>query len=319
MLNLKPSDKIEILTIIDNSSDIGLKDEKYIRRFSRIDPGGEIWSTTLLAEHGLSLLITVSSGNENHTILMDAGFTATAMEHNLELLDMDLSIVENIVISHGHRDHTGGLPAFLRIMNKPCNVIAHPDALLQRYVETKNGKITYPGHLVRNELNRYNAKIIENSNPMLISNDLVLITGFVPRENTFEKVPQGSFIDRNGTLEKDNISDDQSIILYLENKGLVVISGCAHSGIVNTVNYAVEITGIDRVFAVMGGFHLSGGTPSAVIEETIAGLKKYSPEVIIPVHCTGFRAQCRFAEEFRDPYRINSVGSTVVLVSGSYQ
>ena len=313
MINLKPSHNIEILSIIDNNSDIGLTDTPYLRRFPRRNKNGEIWETTLMAEHGLSVLITASSPGENHTILMDAGFTGTAMEHNLKMLDPDLAVVENIVISHGHRDHTMGLPTFLRIMNKPCNIIAHPDALFQRYVKTETGRIKYPGHLDREELNKYGATIIENSDPMPIADDFMVITGSVPRKTTFERVPQGSFIDRNGTLEEDNIRDDQSVILNLKDKGLVIISGCAHSGIVNTVNYAVEITGINRVFAVMGGFHLSGRTPDSVIQQTIDGLKKFKPEVIIPVHCTGFRAQCRFAGEFGEAYQLNSVGSRIVL------
>lgn len=313
MINLKPSHNIEILTIIDNTSDIGLTDTPYLRRFPRRDGSGEIWTTTLMAEHGLSVLITASSPGETHTILMDTGFTGAAMEHNLKLMGPDLAEVENIVISHGHRDHTGGLPTFLRMMNKPCSVIAHPDALLQRYVKSESGRIKYPGHLDREELNKYGANIIENSHPMPIADNSMLITGFIPRKNSFEKVPQGSFIDRNGTLEEDNIRDDQSIILNLKDKGLVIISGCAHSGIVNTINYAVEITGINRVFAVIGGFHLSGSTPDSVIQQTIDGLRKFKPEAVVPVHCTGFRAQCRFAGEFGDSYQINSVGSRIVL------
>ncbi len=313
MINLKPLKSIEILSIIDNTSDIVLKDTPYMKRFPHIDSHGKIWETTLMAEHGLSLLIKASSADGDHTIIMDAGFTGTAMEQNLGLLNMDLSSVENIVISHGHRDHTGGLPTLLRIMNKPCKIIAHPDALLQRYVETIKGKIIYPGHLVREELTKYGAIIIENSDPMLISNDRMLITGFVPRKTAFEKTPRGSFIDRNGSLEEDNINDDQSVILNLKDKGLIIISGCAHSGIVNTVNYAVKITGINRVFAVVGGFHLSGNTPDFIIQQTISELKKFEPEVIIPVHCTGFRAQCRFAGEFGDDYQINSVGSRIFL------
>ena len=313
MQKLKAADKIEVLSIIDNVSDIGLKHNRWMRRFTRIGDNGEILDKTLIAEHGLSLLVKVTSGEEEYSIIFDAGFTKTAIGHNLEMMKINSDEVDTVVISHGHRDHTGGLETLFRYLGKPVEVITHPDAFLQRYAESYRGKVKYPLVFRREILEKYDVNLVENSKPLLTLNDFVLVTGYIPRKTSFEKVPQVLLVEKDGKLERDNINDDQSIVLNLKDKGLVVISGCAHSGIVNTVNYAKEITGEEKVYAVLGGFHLSGDTKISVIEQTIEGLKQFSPQVVIPMHCTGFRAQCLFAKEFKEKYQLNCVGSTVVL------
>jgi 7,8-dihydropterin-6-yl-methyl-4-(beta-D-ribofuranosyl)aminobenzene 5'-phosphate synthase len=142
---------------------------------------------------------------------------------------------------------------------------------------------------------------------------MILVTGEVERATGFEKGLPNASLERDGKLEPDAIRDDQALVVNLKDKGLVVISGCAHSGIINTVLYAKKITGVDRIHAVLGGFHLSGPVVEPVIEETITEFKKIKPEVIIPMHCTGWEAIKRFSQAFPSSFILNSVGTKISL------
>jgi 7,8-dihydropterin-6-yl-methyl-4-(beta-D-ribofuranosyl)aminobenzene 5'-phosphate synthase len=142
-----------------------------------------------------------------------------------------------------------------------------------------------------------------------------MVTGYVKRTTDFEKGMPNVFAQRNGKTERDEIKDDQSLIINLRGKGLVIVSGCSHSGIINTVRYAQEITGIGDVYAITGGFHLSGPFFESVIEDTVNEIKRLSPQVLVPMHCTGWVATIRFFKEFSSSFVLNSVGSKITLGS----
>lgn len=311
---LKEVDRVEVLTLMDNYVDVLLTDTDVVTR-PPLAKEGKVPSDTFLAEHGLSLLVTMSQGENRHTILFDTGYNQMGVLHNLEQLDTGLSDIEAIVLSHGHMDHTGSLHPVLDKIHRSIPLVLHPDAFLfPRYIGLDDGrKIVFPRTLVREDLQKRGAEILESRAPVSLADDMVVVTGEIERITEFEKGLPNAFVERNGKLEKDPISDDQALILNLRGKGLVIISGCSHAGIINTVLFAKKITGIQNIHAVLGGFHLSGPFFEQIIEKTIKEMKEISPEVIVPMHCTGWKAIQRFSEEFPSSFILNSVGSRFML------
>lgn len=311
---LRAVDRVEVLTVIDNYVDVLLTNTDRVTR-PPLAKGGDIPSDTLLAEHGLSLLVTVFEGNKGRKIMFDTGYSQTGVPHNLTQLEVDLGDMEALVLSHGHMDHTGSLYEVLDRIGKPIPLVTHPDAFLSsRYFGLDDGrKLLFPQPLTRKKLTERGAKLMENRAPTLIADDMILVTGEVARVTTFEKGLPNALVEKDGKLETDPISDDQALVIHLKHKGLVVISGCSHAGIINTALYAREIAGTETIRAVLGGFHLSGPFFEQIIEDTIKELKQMKPAVVVPMHCTGWKAIQRFSEEFPDAFVLNSVGSKITL------
>lgn len=313
-LPLKAVDGVEVLTLIDNFTDVLLEDTEIATRLPE-PKGEEISTNTLLAEHGLSLLVTVHRGGEKHTLLFDTGHTQMGVLHNMEQLEVDPNEVETIVLSHAHMDHTGSLYPLLDRMTGPKIVAVHPEAFaFPRFKELKDGKrLRFPRTLIRDELISRNVNILETGNPTTILSDMVMITGEVKRQTGFEKGLPGALIEREGQLEADPIADDQSLAIHLKEKGLVVISGCSHAGIINTVLQAKALTGLERVHGILGGFHLIGPSAEALLEDTIEQLTELDPKVLVPMHCTGWKGIHRISEVFTDAFTLNSVGTKITL------
>jgi len=313
-VTLKEVDRIEIVTIIDNYVDVLLEDTDVVTRPPHAK-GGEILTDALLAEHGLSLLVTVYQGERKHTILFDTGYTQIGVPHNLGQLEVDTEGIEAIVLSHGHMDHTGSLYQLLDRIGKRIPLVFHPDALMApRYLGLNDGsKLLFPQTLIKADLEARNIELLAKKTPSLLADDRIMVTGEVERVTEFEKGMPNALMERNGKLEKDPISDDQALVINLKGKGLVVIGGCSHAGIINTILYARKMTGIEQIYAVLGGFHLSGTSFEPIIEETINELKKMGPKVLVPMHCTGWKATHRFSEEFPSSFILNSVGSLYTL------
>ena len=313
-VSLKAVDRVEITTLIDNFVDVLLPSTDVITR-PPLSKEGKVKANTFLAEHGLSLLVTVYQGEDKHTILFDTGYTKVGVLHNIEQLGIDIEEIEVIVLSHGHMDHTGSLYGILDKIPGKIPLVVHPGAFIYpRYTRQPDGsKNIWPRTLVRDELEQKNVDIIESKSPILIADDKVLVTGEVERTTEFEKGMPNALVEIDGEIEKDPISDDQAIVVKLEDKGLVVISGCAHAGIVNTVMFAQKATGEDNVHAVLGGFHLSGPFFEKIHDDTIQELKKFDPHVVMPMHCTGWKAIQRFQKEFSSQFVLNSVGSKMTL------
>lgn len=311
---LKEVDRVEITTLIDNYVDVLLKDTDIVTRPPRSE-GGEIPTDTFLAEHGLSLLITVYRGAKAHTILLDTGYSKVGVPHNMARLGIKAHEIEAIVLSHAHMDHTGSLYPLLEKMPSPILLVVHPDAFLfPRFIKEDDGtKRRFPRTLIKDDLAGKKVNILESKTPTLIADDLVMITGDVERNTAFEKGLPNAVMERDGRIEKDPVSDDQALLINLKGKGLVILSGCSHAGIINTVMFAKKITGVQKIHAVMGGFHLSGLSFEQIIKKTIEELKKIAPEIVVPMHCTGWKAIQRFSEEFPSSFILNSVGSKFVL------
>ena len=171
----------------------------------------------------------------------------------------------------------------------------------------------FPQTLSRQDMESRGIEVIERRNPSLVAEGTIAVTGEIKRVTDFEKGLPNALVDRNGTLEHDDILDDQSLVIKLKGRGLVVIFGCSHAGIINTMLYAQKITGINTIHVVLGGFHLQGPTFEPIIEQTIAEFKTIKPEMSIPMHCTGWTAIKRFSEEFPSSFVLNSVGTRISL------
>jgi 7,8-dihydropterin-6-yl-methyl-4-(beta-D-ribofuranosyl)aminobenzene 5'-phosphate synthase len=307
-------DRVEISVLMDNYVDVLLGNTDVVTR-PVTRKGDEISRSTVVAEHGLSMLVRVSRGDEFHSILFDTGYTEIGVPHNLKELEIDLSGIEAIVLSHGHMDHTGAVYPILKGLLRPVSLVVHPGAFdFPRFLKWPDGRVDrFPNTLIREDLMNQGAKILECQEPVSLAGGMILVTGEIERTTPFEKGFPLAKIIRDGELVPDPIRDDQALVVHLKGKGLVVISGCAHSGTVNTLLYSRKITGIEPVYAILGGFHLTGPFFEPIIGDTITALMEIGPKVIVPMHCTGWKAINRFSESFREAFVLNSVGSKFVL------
>jgi 7,8-dihydropterin-6-yl-methyl-4-(beta-D-ribofuranosyl)aminobenzene 5'-phosphate synthase len=313
-VSLKTVDRIEVTTLMDNYIDLLLPSTDIIIR-PPLAKEGKIKEDTLLAEHGFSLLVTVYRGEDRHAILFDTGYTKVGVLHNMVQLGVDIEEIEAIVLSHGHMDHTGTLYGILDKISRTIPLVLHPDIFrYPRYTRRPDGaKSIWPKTLVKDDLERRNVDIVESKAPICIADDMIMVTGEVERTAPFEKGMPNALMEQDSELVHDPIIDDQSIAMKLNGKGLVVISGCAHAGIVNTLMYSQKMTGEQKIHAVMGGFHLSGPFFEKFHDPTVDALKKINPDILMPMHCTGWKAIQLFQKEFPESFVLNSVGSKVML------
>jgi 7,8-dihydropterin-6-yl-methyl-4-(beta-D-ribofuranosyl)aminobenzene 5'-phosphate synthase len=312
-INLKKATKAVITTIIDNYIDVLLPSSDRVDRAPLAK--GNVRRPPLLAEHGFSVLVEASEDSESHTILMDFGISKIGVPHNLNVLEIDLDRIEAFIISHGHHDHIGAIVEVLGALSKkPRPVVVHPDAFLStRFHKFPDGRqVPIPG-LKKGLIEETGNEIIEGRYPVLLASDYVLALGEIPRITDFEKGMPSAYYQQGGEIYKDNIMDDKGIVLDIKDKGLIVITGCGHSGIINTIRHAQKITGVEKIYAVMGGFHLTGPYFESIISRTIEEMKKFSPKLIVPCHCTGWKAISEFEKVFPEAFVLNASGTKIHL------
>ena len=315
------ADSLQILSLIDNSADFlstaRRKDTQTFRQWTR-KQYGQKWVNTHhllpIAEHGFSLLIRISKEGKTNTILFDTGCSTNGVISNAKRMGIDLSEVDCIVLSHGHYDHFGGLLCSIKAIKRlNLPIILHKDVFKDRGTTNPDGTIrTYPKFPTTEQMK--NTNLIITKKPSLIINNKALVTGEIPRKTSFEKgyLKHRAFV--NGSWIPDPwIWDDQAVIIKLKGKGLVVIAGCSHAGIINTINYAQQITGSNDIYAVIGGFHLAGKQGEKIIKQTVEEIKRINPEIIIPAHCTGWRAKCALAKTMPKKFVWNHVGNFYTL------
>lgn len=306
-------DEAKVQIVVDNSLDLLMSGADVAHRFPM---GRDSFARQLpIAEHGFSALIQVKMGEKSGTVLFDTGLTPNCLLNNIDALDIDLKAIQAVVLSHGHADHTMGLPGLAgRLGTRHLPLVLHPDAYLERRIVLPNGdQIGLPAPRLA-DYRRENIELVEETGPSMLVDDMVLISGKVARTTEFEKGFPGHQAMRKGRWEPDPlVVDDQCAIINVLGKGLVILTGCGHSGIINTIRHAQALTGVQSVYAVIGGFHLTGAFLAPMIPPTVAALEKINPRYLMPGHCTGWSAMHHIACAMPEAFLPISVGTTFVL------
>ena len=259
-----------------------------------------------LGEWGLSILIETEGLN----ILFDSGASISAA-HNADTLKVDLSQVSKIVLSHGHYDHTGGLREILRRIGKEIEIIAHADIWLEKYSRRNDEPDRYIGIPFQpTELESLGARFKLTKGPVRIT-DNIMTTGEVPMVTEYEQVDEGLYIKDNTGFQPDKVLDDQALIIKTES-GLVVILGCAHRGMINTLYHARKITAVEKIRAVFGGSHLMTATEER-LWLTINALKELEVKRLGLCHCTDLPAASLLAQEFPEIFFFNKAGTRLTM------
>jgi 7,8-dihydropterin-6-yl-methyl-4-(beta-D-ribofuranosyl)aminobenzene 5'-phosphate synthase len=327
-IELEPVEKLRFTILMDNVTDPLLPDAGPVTRLSwpkalaegaphvpaRVAAGGAV-PDALIAEPGFSALVRIEKGGRERTLLFDTGVSPTGMVENMRRLGIPPGDVEVIVLSHGHWDHVTGMEGLARALGRASlPVLIHPQFWSRR-------RISFPGldpaelpSTSRSALQDMGFAIVEERRPSFLLDGSALITGEVDRTTPFETGFMGHQAFRDGDWQPDPlILDDQALVLRLRDRGLVVVSGCGHAGIVNTVRYAQELTGERKIAAIIGGFHLSGPMFEPIIEPTVRAFDELSPALLVPAHCTGWKAVHQLAARFPDAFVQSAVGTTIEL------
>jgi 7,8-dihydropterin-6-yl-methyl-4-(beta-D-ribofuranosyl)aminobenzene 5'-phosphate synthase len=309
------ADKVEVLTLQDNYIDVTALDNTAV--VQRASPLKDMQiKSSILAEHGFSALVTIHSGTMTSSLLFDFGFSEDGAARNAAILGADIRSVKAMVLSHGHSDHTGGLMKLSAMLKKKRGVefVCHPGVFMRpRYLKFGEEIKVYFPEFNKDTVLKRGFKLVETKDPYPLLDGHALFLGEIPRVTDFEKGFPIAHREEYGQEKRDPIEDDTGIVMNVKGKGLVVLTGCAHSGIVNTVRHAVNITGVDKVYAVIGGFHLSGPFFEPIIEQTTRELKALDPLYIVPTHCTGRKAIMHIEREMPGKFILNMSGTKLTF------
>lgn len=320
---LEPVDGVEVLTLVDNAWDALLGGDERVRRAGLGSPRRlaaplmieRQLPETLVAEHGFSALITVTKGGRTRRVMFDAGLSTWALSRNMDALDVAIDDVEAIVMSHGHFDHVGGLHGLVeRKGARRLPMLLHPDFWLRRRIAIPGRDALELPTASRAAMEGAGFEVIEGPAPSLLLDGSVLVTGEVARTTEFERGFPVHQAQRDGAWVADPlILDDQALVVHVRDRGLVVLTGCGHGGIVNIVRHAQALTGEPRVHAIIGGFHLTGPVFEPIIPATVEALALVAPSLVVPAHCTGFPAVRALADALPGAFTLNAVGTRFVL------
>ena len=336
-MSIQEIHQISITILMDNSTDFLLTNSAHAKRPPLI-VNERFNLPPPVAEHGFSALVNIvkdtknkAEKNSSNTFLFDTGVSENGVIHNADIFGIDFKQIDGIILSHGHFDHFAGLVNILKRLsssssrrprttstNHVIDIFTHPDAFLRRWEIYPDGKRAKSPFLDEKQLQELGAEIHKTTSvSFLPSKDspLLLITGQIPRETSFEKGFPFQYAenqsDEKNLVPDPLIKDDQAIVANVKNKGLVILTGCGHAGVINTINYAKKITGVDKVYAVIGGFHLpaDGGIYEEAIDPTLKELQKANPEYVVPCHCTGWKATNRIIETMPEKFIQPGVGT----------
>jgi len=314
----------KITILVDNRADLLLQSTDRVKYFNK---------RLLLAEQGFSLMVEI---NDEQRIILDTGADTETLQENIKRMEIDLSSVSGVILSHGHSDHAGSMSRILKDIIPPlrpqyrgeslkdafgsCDecaktlIYAHPVAFKERWRiyndGNKYGPLPVPN---KTEWESLGANVIQVESPYKISSGCWL-TGFIPRvsfETQSASVYRTMYREHDSLIE-DIIDDDQAFVINIEDKGLIVVSGCAHAGIINTVNYAKRISGINKIHAIIGGFHLAFSSQEE-INKTVSALSEIDFDYLVPLHCTGFLAQAELLKMFPNKFLQGVVGAQFIF------
>ncbi len=299
-------DKLSVRVLVDSASDIFFKPQEV--NGVKTEPGRPSNATRPLhSEWGLSLLLEPQRGNEKRTFLLDFGWTPETINGNMDQLKVDPSKIDTLIMSHGHFDHWGGLLGFLERHRKdlPADMTMYAggeDNFCQRYVRAGQTELSDFGMLDRRDLAKQNVKVVLCESPVVIGGQ-AFTTGKIKR-SSIEKVLPNTLVEfklkdgagcnashylpaeMEGKIVPDEHIHEHATCFNLKDKGLIVISSCGHVGIVNSVRQAMDVSGVQKIHAIMGGFHL-GPAPADYLTQVVGEIAKLNPDVVIPMHCSG--------------------------------
>ena len=331
-MSLQEIENAKITILVDNITDRLLPSTSIVKRPPMVS--NQTISKSPIAEHGFSALLEISYVHENATksnkFLFDTGVSKDGIVYNSDVLGINLRDIETIVLSHGHFDHISGLISILRRLKKSVEIIVHSEAFLRRWLVYPNGNKARMDFLNEGEINQAGGIIRKvdkisflprNENRLSNKrtdhpNNRVMISGEIPRVTKFEKGFSLQYKEKdneNDLIPDPLVCDDQALIMNVRNKGLIILTGCGHAGIINTIKFAKKVTGIEKIHCVIGGFHLSGQDYEDSIPLTLAELTKVDPRYIVPCHCTGWKATNKIIDMMPEKFIQSSVGSTFLF------
>lgn len=312
---LQRVDRVEIITLVDNViENAGSRTHECVAPVYQWVTGKSAAPRYTLAGHGLAHLIRTYLGGEVFEVLYDTGPSDQLILHNVRTLGLDLGSLDAIVLSHGHWDHFGGLIAVLTATGKlGVPVYLHRRMFDRRRVVTKTEQEEriheFPAICSIDDIADAGGNPIITTESILIAGQTILRTGEIPRNTDYER----GFANHQALVDGEWMDDseiiDDNCLAIRTRKGLIIITGCAHAGLINSINEAIRLTGTRKVHAIIGGFHLSGTHNEPRIKRTINDLKALNPQMIVPSHCTGVVAQHMIAKAFPEAYVTGSVGN----------
>ena len=310
--SLKPVDALEVSVLVDNIVDPlstapkGVTTEHAVLRAN----GMKIASghARCCASHGLSLVITARIGSDIQILLFDTGPEAYTLARNGDRLRTPFSEVGAIVLTHGHWDHGGGLPEAIRLVTsasgRPVPCYVNEEMFVSRAMRLPNGEflpfedVTKPG-----QLSKLGASVVNSGEARVIMEEMFYLSGEIPRLTPYERgLPAHVKLAKDGSSWEPDplVLDERYVAAHVKGKGAVVFTACSHAGVINVLTDARNVLGDVPLYAVMGGFHLSGPEVESIIPDTVRDLGDFALKRIVPCHCTGWRAMHALANVYKE-------------------